>query len=49
MKRVLVALALWLLPAACSAKVLATKTLTTGNSLTGTQHRVRPIFGYDPG
>jgi len=49
MRRVFVALTIWFLPAAGSAEMLATRTLTTGNGLTGTEHRVRPIFGYDPG
>ncbi len=44
----LLALVISLLPSVCSAGVLAIKTLTTGNSLTGTEHRVRPTFGYDP-
>lgn len=48
MRRMLLALAIMLFPALSSAGVLATMTLTTGNSLTGTELRVRPIFGYDP-
>lgn len=49
MKRSLLAVAFVLLPGTCSAAVIASMTLSTGYSLNGPDHRVRPTFGYDIG
>src|SRR6267378_80807 len=46
---VLAVLAILLLPAPGRGAVLGTATLSTGTSLVGAEHRVRPTFGYDLG
>jgi hypothetical protein len=49
MKRLLLALALLLIPATCCAQVLGSEVASGGSRMTGLDHRVRPFIGYAVG